>query len=287
MRRLLSLGISGLAAVALASCGEGDRDLAASPTTNELGPIHVHGLGVNPADDALFIATHTGMFRIAEGEDEATRVGDRYQDTMGFTVVGPDRFLGSGHPDLRDDLPPYLGLIESGDAGLGWEPVSLLGRADFHVLEAAGRRVYGFGSDFETRREQFLTSRDGGRRWQSLRPPESMLSLAIDPTDSGGLLMSGRRALYRSTDAGESWQPVPGEPGLVGWSDAGRLYLVTGDGAVATTEAPGGEWRPAGDVGSEPAAFEVEPGGLFVALHDGSIKQSVDGGETWTLRSDP
>lgn len=275
-----------LAAGVLASCGRGEEEIGELPTTNQLGPVHVHALDVNPADGALFIATHTGMFRIADGEDEAARVGDNYQDTMGFTAVGADRFLGSGHPDLRDDLPPFLGLIESDDAGEAWDPVSLLGRADFHVLEAAGQRIYGFGSDFETRREQLLKSRDGGRSWQPLSFPESMLSLAIDPTDPDQLLMSGRRTLFRSTDAGESWQPVSGEPGLLGWSDAG-LFLVTADGSVATTDAPGGTWQEAGDVDGEPAAFEAESETLYVALHDGSIKESIDGGETWALRSSP
>jgi hypothetical protein len=53
------------------------------------GPIHVHGLGVNPADGSLFIATHTGLFRVAKESRKAKRVGDRYQDTMGFSVIGP------------------------------------------------------------------------------------------------------------------------------------------------------------------------------------------------------
>ena len=70
---------------------------------------------------------------------------------MGFTVTGPDRFLGSGHPDGREGLPPFLGLIRSTDAGRTWERVSLLGKRDFHVLEAAGERIYGFGSGFESR----------------------------------------------------------------------------------------------------------------------------------------
>jgi hypothetical protein len=42
---------------------------------------------------------------IAVERGQARRVADRYQDTMGFTVTGPDRFLGSGYPDGRDDLP--------------------------------------------------------------------------------------------------------------------------------------------------------------------------------------
>ena len=40
---------------------------------------------------------------------------------MGFTVVGPDRFLGSGHPDgLKDpDLPPFGRGGESSRADVG------------------------------------------------------------------------------------------------------------------------------------------------------------------------
>jgi hypothetical protein len=49
------------------------------------GPVHVHGLGVNPADGALFVATHTGLYRVAEGERKAERVGDRYQ-SLGRTA---------------------------------------------------------------------------------------------------------------------------------------------------------------------------------------------------------
>jgi hypothetical protein len=134
--------------VVLAACGA-QSDESAEPTAGveDPGPVHVHGLGVNPADGALFVATHTGLFRAAPGGRRARRVADRYQDTMGFTVTGPDRFLGSGHPDGRDGLPPFLGLIQSTDAGRSWSPVSLLGERDFHVLEATGERIYGYGSD--------------------------------------------------------------------------------------------------------------------------------------------
>ncbi|MGH2838494.1 MAG: F510_1955 family glycosylhydrolase, partial [Thermoleophilaceae bacterium] len=90
-------------AVAASGCGGGGEPaepprLPGGPGIEDPGPIHVHGLGVNPADGALFIATHTGLYRAPDGELAAERVGDRYQDTMGFTVTGPDSFLGSGHP---------------------------------------------------------------------------------------------------------------------------------------------------------------------------------------------
>ena len=133
--------------VALVGCGDGGSEEASAPDAGRVvsdpGVAHIHGVGVNPADDSVVVATHTGLFRAGPGEQRARRVGDRRQDTMGFTVVGPDRFLGSGHPDARDDLPPLLGLIRSDDAGRSWQPVSLLGEADFHVLRTSGRRVYG------------------------------------------------------------------------------------------------------------------------------------------------
>ena len=54
------------------------------------GMSHVHGLGTNPADGATYVATHSGVFRLDKG-GSPIRVADRHQDTMGFTVAGPDR----------------------------------------------------------------------------------------------------------------------------------------------------------------------------------------------------
>jgi hypothetical protein len=112
------------------------RDEGPGFTIGDPGVSHVHGLGVNPADGTVYVATHTGTFRLT-ADGKAERVGDSYQDTMGFTVAGPDRFLGSGHPDaegFRRGQPPRLGLIESTDAGVNWTSLSLSGEVDFHGL---------------------------------------------------------------------------------------------------------------------------------------------------------
>jgi hypothetical protein len=149
---------------------DGGKTFSGVPAADP-GPVHVHGLGVNPADGALFIATHTGLYRVDEAEQKAMRVGKRFQDTMGFTIVGPNRFLGSGHPDLNEarekNLPSLLGLIESTDSGESWEPISLLGEADFHVLRFAGERVYGYDSS----NDRLLVSGDRGRSWEELEKP--------------------------------------------------------------------------------------------------------------------
>ena len=284
------LAVALVAAVALTGigCGGDDNDevpgASSSPVVEDPGPVHVHGLGINPKDGALFIATHTGLYR-SKGREEPKRVAGRFQDTMGFTVVGPDRFLGSGHPDGREKLPPFLGLIRTADAGKEWEPISLLGKRDFHVLEAAGRHVYGFGSDYESRSAGFLVSSDDGKTWQERAVPESLIALAIDPRDPKRIVASGQKGLFVSTDAGQGWRPMEGPAGLLTWTEAG-LTVVDQVGAAHRANDPGEAMEETGDVNGAPAALDSGPDGdLYVALHDGTIKRSADGGRTWTVRS--
>ncbi len=275
-------------------CGGDDDDRGSPspegtpPVVSDPGPVHVHGLGENPKDGALFIATHTGLFRLASPDGKAERIADRYQDTMGFTVAGPDRFLGSGHPDGREGLPPFLGLIESSDAGETWRPISLQGAADFHVLEARDDHVYGYGSDFDTRQELFLVSADGGHTWRERSAPEPLLALAIDPEDPRKAVAAGERGIHVTVDAGRSWRPL-GEPvaGL-SWPKKDRLYSVDAQGEVRVSEDGGQGWSLRGHADGEPAAFEAAgPNELYVALHDGRIKRSSDGGRSWALHYRP
>jgi hypothetical protein len=252
------------------------------------GPVHVHGLGVNPADGSLFIATHTGLYRTAEGESRATRVGKSSQDTMGFTIVGPDRFLGSGHPDLRQDLPALLGLIESTNAGESWEPISMLGEADFHVLRSAGERVYGY----DATNDRLLASIDQGRTWDELERPGPMLDLAVHPSERSHVVASARGALgpalFGSLDGGKSWRSVGQTVGLLAWPASDRLYVITLDGEVLRSADDGAHFEQRGQIGGEPAAFVAEgEEDLYVALHDGTVKRSTDGGASWNVRSLP
>jgi len=289
--RNLSVAVAALAVLVAAGCGGDDSsDVAApppsSPVIEDPGPIHVHGLGVNPKDGALFIATHTGLFR-AEAGSGPERVAGRYQDTMGFTIVGADRFLGSGHPDGREKLPPFLGLIRTTDAGDNWKPVSLLGERDFHVLEAAGKRVYGFGTDFASRRPGFLVSSDGGRSWDERAVPEPLIALAIDPEDPERIIANGEQGVFLSSDGGRTWRPIEGPAGLLAWTKDG-LTVVDQEGAVQSADEPGRRLSSVGDVGGPPAALDSGPNGdLYVALHDGVIKRSEDGGRNWSVRSKP
>lgn len=103
----------------------------------------MHGLGLNPGDGLLYADTHYGVWRVSR-DGKPVRIADRYQDTMGLTVAGRDRFLGSGHPDLREDLPPHLGLIESRDRADTWRSLSLLGEVDYSSSAVQGLEHHGW-----------------------------------------------------------------------------------------------------------------------------------------------
>jgi len=137
----------------------GGAGSALPPLDVETGVVHVHGLGVDPGDGVLYAATHSGLFRVPE-QGRAARVANRAQDTMGFSIVGPGRFIGSGHPDFREDdvRPPLLGLIECDDRGQTWDRISLLGKADFHALHAAHGNVYGNVYGYDSTSQTFMAS---------------------------------------------------------------------------------------------------------------------------------
>lgn len=270
-----------------AGCGGGGDEAFEPPAAQDPGPIHVHALGIDPADGSLFIATHTGLWRVADDE-AAERVGELFQDTMAFTVAGPGRFLGSGHPDLREarekKLPPHLGLIESRDGGETWAPVSLLGEADFHILRFSGKRVFGY----DATNDRLMVSGDSGATWAQRPRPEPLVDLVVDPSDPDHLIASGELGLYESTDAGSSWGPAFGGTGLLAWPTPRRLYLAVAGGLVFVSADAGRSLTQVGDLGGEPAALlatsELE---LYAALHDSTILRSADGGASWAVRSRP
>ncbi|MGH2744853.1 MAG: hypothetical protein ACRDN8_20690 [Thermoleophilaceae bacterium] len=59
------------------------------------------------------------------------------------------------------------------------------------------------------------------------------------------------------------------------------------DGSVARSGDGGRSWEQTGKAGGRPAAFDSAGHELYVALHDGTIKRSVDGGGRWRVRARP
>jgi len=267
------------AGVRLADRDGGPAHLAAG----DPGVAHVHGLGVDPADGSLYVATHYGTFRLGSSND-IRRVGDSYQDTMGFTVAGPNRFLGSGHPDVAGvhrGLPTRLGLIESTDAGTSWRDVSLSGEVDFHGLAFAHDRVYGWDSTSG----RFMVSTDR-RNWET-RSALPLRSFAVDPDDADHIVGAGPDGLVASQDGGRTWTKIPGPAlAVLSWDRSAGLVGATPDGDVHRSGDRGATWAAAGRLPGSPQALLATATTWYAAADENGatgIYRSDDSGRSWSL----
>lgn len=120
---------------------------------------------------------------------------------MGCPVAGRG---ASWVPDPREDNPPLLGLIDSGDAGVTWQSLSLRGEADFQVLRAAHGKVYGYDSTSAS----LLLSEDK-RTWDR-RSSLPIRDFAAVPEDPVAPLATTGQGLLRSGDGGRTWATVDG-----------------------------------------------------------------------------
>ena len=272
----ISVGVAVVVAVAalvIWQTGRGGGD-----STQPVALTHVHGLGINPADGKLYVATHDGLYQLpADGAGAPRLVGEGHQDTMGFTIAGPNRFLASGHPAPFEDGPRHLGLIESSDAGATWNTLSLPDQADFHALRFRHDTVYGYNSV----RGQLIASTDK-TTWQT-RAAMTIRDFVVSPTNPQTLLATTETGLQRSSDGGTTWGPAGGPPlVLLAWETADRLWGITITGDIVASDDGGTSWNPSGKLAGQASALAAHDGDLYAAVHGAGIYRSSDGGATWT-----
>lgn len=285
---VLPLVIVGVAAAVAAivwavAARDTDKNAASPSASDDPGVAHVHGLGINPADGSLVVATHFGAFRIPADSDKATRIGGSLQDTMGFTVAGANHFYGSGHPDtagIQRGEPTRLGLIESDDGGETWAELSLGGEADFHGLAFAHDRIYGWDSGTG----RFMVSSD--RKQWATRSTLNLFGFAVDPEDAEHIIGGGPTGLVESADGGRAWDDAEG-PNLLALSWDAAAGLWGADAAGVTWRRSGSNWQRAASLPGQPQAFLATADALYAAALDGEVTgiyRSTDQGSTWQLR---
>lgn len=264
------------AALLLAGCTADDQDGAPPTSSADQAVGHIHGLGIDPADDTLYVATHHGLFHV-DGTGEPRRVADRWQDTMAFTVEGPGHFLASGHPDLREDLPAHLGLIESTDAGETWQPLALQGEADFHILEQAGDDLYAY----DATSGRLLVTQDRKSFDQVAQLPLLSITEHPDKPDTLlGITNQGQLVVIDLDSADRTELPGPTLV-LLDTTPDGDVVGIDPQGTIQVSDDGGETWKPRGEIGGQPAAFTITVGEWYAATQN-QVFQSVDAGVTWT-----
>ncbi|MFF5155992.1 F510_1955 family glycosylhydrolase [Streptomyces sp. NPDC000348] len=265
----------------LAACSPGSDGSSGTTSADGSGSLavsHVHGLGIDPADERLYVATHEGVIAVAD-DGTAERVGDT-ADYMGFTVIGPKTFLGSGHPAEGGGGHGNRGLIRSTDSGRTWKTLSLGGTTDFHSLEYAHDTVYGYDST----RGVLRVSTDR-TTWDN-RAELAALDIAVSPEDRDVVLATGEDGVARSTDGGRTFGAGSGRVlAFLSWPTAEALYGVDLGGGLHRSADGGATWEKTGTApGGQPQALTaVGARHVLVATQDG-VYESRDGGGTFTER---
>ncbi len=260
----------GAAAALLTACSSSGSDSA--PAAPELG--HIHNLSL--VGDTLFMGTHEGLWQEKPAQVPVL-VSQEPFDVMGLTRAG-DRWLASGHP-TDVDAPGNLGLVESTDDGVTWQPVSLSGEVDFHRLVAAGdvvMGVWGHGG-------KLLRSEDGGASWVDLGSP-LLYDLAVDPTDPEVVVGTTEGGPVRSTDGGRTFTPINSSVllALLAWTGNG-LYATSVDGQILQSTDSGATWNTRGTLGGQVEALAADANTL-VGLVGNTIFESTDGGVSFSPR---
>ena len=271
----------------LAGCG-GDKAQPAAPTpapSTGAANAYIGSIAVDE-DGTVMLGTGLGLFRVENGQAMKvtgtlrTPNGEgQVSSTLVVRFAAPCELLGSGHPD-GGALPENLGLMRSADHCGTWEPVALLGSADFHILQASGSRVLAVNADAK----ELQVSGDGGRPFAAKTPPDVPLDVAFDPQDPRRMVVATKQGTFTSQDEGGSWRardPTPSEQ--LAWG-ADAVYRADPGGRIKVSRDAGVSWDDAGEVGS-PAVNELAvdtAGALYASVPGGEVKRSTDGGATWT-----
>jgi photosystem II stability/assembly factor-like uncharacterized protein len=281
-----------LVALAVGGCGETTSRptlSASSSLVDRSKTPYVNALEVEP-DGSFLMTTNKGFYRVAKDGSKVTRVrGAKVSAPEGVSPVGTfleiarledGELVGSGHPDDKKALPPFLGFMRSNDDGKTWSVVSRLGTADLHIIRELGNRLYAWDAVLGA----VLITEDGGRTWKErFTPKDLVLDMVVDPKDPKYILISTENQVFKSQDEGKGWRPVEEvQRARFAWLPGGELFRATEDRAWEQSTDRGQTWRRVGELPGEPWKIKaIDPQRFFVALADGSIASTTDGGRSW------
>ncbi len=243
----------------------------------------------HPSDPMVFYfgACAGGVWKTTDGGTYWENVSDGFfnSSAIGALAVAESDpnvvYAGTGETTIRTDVSYGDGVYKSMDGGQTWRHVGLadtrhIGEIRIHPRNPDLVYVAALGHAFGPNQDRgVFRSRDGGENWEKVlfrSEKAGAVDLAMDPHNPSILyaaiweayrnfwtLSSGGpdSSLYRSTNGGETWSEISGQPGLpVG---------LKGKMGIAVSPARSGRvW----------AIIEAEEAGVY---------RSDDGGENWEL----
>jgi photosystem II stability/assembly factor-like uncharacterized protein len=249
----------------------------------------IRSMVVDPEDpDTLYVSSgdKKGVFETRDG-------GRHWQDISGDEMFGASVFTMAYQPADGGTIlaGTDAGMIAAYDRGNAkWKVVSRIGGVGAITWLAVDPSKGGYAYA-GTSTGNVLASTDGVEQWRKLNPPPGVfhiVSIAVVPGDPQLLLMDafgiGGNIVWRSDDAGQSWQPVADdrftrEP-LMLLAGHERVYAAGPAGFFETSDG-GWSWEYASDIGAPTAtvldiALSPIAAGPTYALVGGSIYSTLE-----------
>ena len=232
-----------------------------------------------------FGATGGGVWKTTDAGQSWNNVSDgTFGGSIGAVAVSewdPNVvWVGGGEKTLRGNVSHGEGVWRSVDAGKSWEHVGLgdsrhIPRIRLHPRDPDLAYVAALGHLYGPNEERGVyRTRDGGETWERVlyvSEEAGCVDLVMDPTNPRvlyasfwnvnrtpwGLESGGEGSgIWKSTDGGDSWTELTGNPGL-----------------------PEGVW---GISGLAVSASNPENVYAIIENEEGGVFRSRDGGETWS-----
>jgi len=266
---------------------DGGRNWA--PVQGDLKVLNVSGVVGDPTsrDGILLAAYLKGIFYSADGGRTWTprQTGLSTED------------ISSLIPDPNSPLTTYAlttdGIFKSTDMGLKWQSINTglaqeqpqalaVAPSDSSVLYASAGAGWVYRSDNQ------------GERWQKSPVAvgeHEITALAVHPQDSSIVYAGSWDGVYRSSDAGQTWQPVHDTPAAALAIDAktGFIFAADSNGGIWRGSPGGVTWTRVGLTNLRIVTLTVLPASLSgdagATVYAGTSSQGVyvsrDSGATW------
>jgi photosystem II stability/assembly factor-like uncharacterized protein len=231
-----------------------------------LGGRDVFALAQTP-DGTLIAGTNRGLFTLDRNTDTwrpsgiavtgSTLVAGRTFRNMGLDHLSVTQALMKAR--VNDiEVAPFAwlaatssGLFTSTDGGANWNGGPVLGRKEFVSVHYAGRLL------LACTQTEVLLSIDHGMNWQVANIPPQVTSVrGTVVTPDKKILIASSEGVFRSSNLGETWQPVSnGLPetdlSSISYDNLAGTLLATSlsSSTVFHSQDGGSSWSPGPDLG--------------------------------------